>query len=249
VEDRIPLDTTCNNCGHSNLPPSDPPAGPVRLLTQSNGHPPARILIASNRPGERAGVSAALRTAGFLVCGEAASAEEAVAAARQGDADVCLIDVELPGGGIVAAAKISTGSSTPAVIMLAAEPREDDLFDALRAGAAGFLPLDIKSDRLARAIAGVLNGEAAVSRTLVARVIAEFRAQPNRRRLVVEDRRGIELTSREWEVLDLMRQHLSTKQISARLGVSQVTVRRHIGSILHKLGVESRGAALTLLDS
>src|SRR6266542_3343382 len=86
-------------------------------------------------------------------------------------------------------------------------------------------------------------------RALVATLIDRLRARVGHRHLAVPDRRGVDLTSREWEVLDLMREGLSTHGIATRLRISDVTVRRHIGSVLKKLEVRSREEAMKLLQS
>jgi pimeloyl-ACP methyl ester carboxylesterase len=98
------------------------------------------------------------------------------------------------------------------------------------------------------ALQGVLEGEAAIPRTLAAKVIEEFRERGRRRRLPLIGSRGAELTSREWEVLHLMADGLSTSQLAARLNISQVTVRRHVSSILHKLQVPDRDTAVRLVS-
>jgi DNA-binding NarL/FixJ family response regulator len=132
--------------------------------------------------------------------------------------------------------------------MLTVSRDDSDLFDALRAGAQGYLLKDTDPVRLPHALRGVLAGEAALPRALVARVIDEFRDRGRRKKLTFANRRGVELTSREWEVLDLMYQKLSTAEIAERLFVSQVTVRSHIAAILKKLRVDSREEALKLME-
>jgi DNA-binding NarL/FixJ family response regulator len=154
----------------------------------------------------------------------------------------------MPGGGIAAAAEISTKVPQTAVVMLTISRNDEDLFDALRAGAVGYLLKDTNPERLPHALRGVLEGEAALPRTLVARLVDEFRERGRRRRIPLLRARGVELTSREWEVLELMREGLTTKQIAGRLSISPITVRRHVGVILRKLDVTDRADALRLLD-
>jgi len=98
------------------------------------------------------------------------------------------------------------------------------------------------------ALRGVLDGEAALPRGLVARLIDEFRTRGKRRRLPLMRQRGVELTEREWEVLELLHDGLSTAAIAERLGISPVTVRRHVSEILKKLRVTSREEAVRLLE-
>jgi DNA-binding NarL/FixJ family response regulator len=153
----------------------------------------------------------------------------------------------MPGNGIAAAASIVAEVPGTAVVMLTVSRNDADLFDALRAGAAGYLLKDIDPKRLPFALRGVLAGEAALPRALVARVLDEFRERSRHRVLSLRGQRGVDLTSREWEVLALLREGLTTAQIAERLFVSKVTVRRHVASVLKKLRVPDRKAALDLL--
>ena len=107
---------------------------------------------------------------------------------------------------------------------------------------------DIDPGRLPLALRGVLDGEAALPRQLVALLIEEFRERRRRRRIPLRGRRSAELTDREWEVLQLMRQGAHTEEIAARLFISPVTVRTHVSAILRKLQVPTREAAIELLE-
>lgn len=208
-----------------------------------------RVLIADDHPPTRAGVQIALERDNFLVCAAVPDAPRAVEAARRERPDVCLLDIHMPGGGIHAADEISRELPDVAVVMLTVSRTDSDLFDALRAGASGYLLKDIDPARLPHALRGVLEGEAALPRHLVALLIEEFRERRRRRRIPLVGRRSVELTDREWEVLDLMKQGLPTEQIADRLFVSPVTVRTHVSAILRKLRVSTRQAALELLKA
>ena len=208
---------------------------------------PIRIVLADDHPPTRAGVRLALEGAGFEVVAECADAKSAVAAVLQERPDACLLDIHMPGGGIAAAAEIYAALPDTAVVMLTVSREDEDLFAALRAGAAGYLLKDTDPERLPEALRGVLAGEAALPRTLTARLIEEFRRRDRPRRLPFSRGHGPTLTSREWETLDLMREGLGTAEIARRMRISTVTVRRHISSILAKLRVESREEALRLL--
>lgn len=203
--------------------------------------------MADDHPALRRSVRAALEEAGFEVCAEVDTAGAAVAQACDQRPDVCLLDIHMPGNGISAAAQITARLPDTAVVMLTVSGNDVDLFDALRAGASGYLLKDMDPARLPHALRGVLAGEAALPRTLVARVLDEFRERGRRRRLPLVGDRGVQLTSREWEILDLLREGLSTAEIAERLFVSKVTVRRHVSSILKKLQVPDRRSALQLL--
>ena len=184
-----------------------------------------RVLVADDHPPTRAGVRLALERGGFEVCSEAADAATAVALARRDRPDVCLLDINMPGNGIHAAEAISQELPETAVVMLTVSRTDSDLFDALRAGASGYLLKDIDPARLPLALHGVLEGEAALPRHLVALLIEEFRERKRRRRIPLRGRRSAELTDREWEVLELMRNGASTEEIASRLFISPVTVR------------------------
>jgi DNA-binding NarL/FixJ family response regulator len=206
-----------------------------------------RALIADDHALARAGIRESLEAGGFEVVAEAADAATAVELAQLERPDVCVLDVHMPGGGIGAAAEIGRLLPGTAVVMLTVSRNDGDLFDALRAGAAGYLLKDTDPARLPHALRGVMAGEAAVPRELVARVIDEFRTGGRRRRLPAIGRRGAELTSREWQVLDLLAEGLTTAAVAERLFVAPVTVRRHISAILRKLDVPDRESAVELL--
>jgi DNA-binding NarL/FixJ family response regulator len=207
---------------------------------------PIRVLIADDHAATRAGVRETVADdPGFQVCAEASNAQEAIDLAMSEQPDLCLLDVHMPGEGIRAASVITAALPDCAVVMLTVSRNDSDLFHSLRAGAAGYLLKDTDPRRLPDALRGVMAGEAAVPRSLVARLIHEFRDRGTRR-LPTIGGRGVELTSREWEVLDLMAEGLTTAQIAERLFVSPVTVRRHISSIVEKLGAPDRATAVRL---
>ena len=206
-----------------------------------------KVIIADDHVPTRSGVRAALEEGGFEVCAEVGTGPAAVEAAKASDPDVCVLDINMPGGGIEAAAAIAEELPNTQIVMLTASLDDADLFDALRAGASGYLLKDTNPDRLPFALRGVLSGEAALPRALVARVIEEFRGRGRRRRLPVLRRLNVDLTDREWEVLELMREELPTKEIAGRLQISEVTVRRHVATVLKKLQVKDRAAAVHLL--
>jgi DNA-binding NarL/FixJ family response regulator len=206
-----------------------------------------RVLLADHHFPVRANVRRTLEEEGFELCAETADAASAVEAALREGPDICLVEVDLPGDGLAAAAAICERVPDAAVVMLTASAEESDLFAALRAGASGYLLKDMDPERLGHALRGVLDGEAAVAPQLVTRLIEEYRRLDRPRRLRIGGPHAAELTERESEVVALMRQGLSTAEIAQRLDVSPVTVRRHIGEVLRKLRVPNREAALRLL--
>jgi two-component system, NarL family, nitrate/nitrite response regulator NarL len=204
-----------------------------------------RIVIADDHVPTRTGVRLALEEEGFIVCAEEDTAAGAVAAALRDPPDLCLLDVDMPGGGIEAAETIRSALPQTQVVMLSESADDDDLFGALRAGASGYLLTGVNPARLGAALRDVLNGGAALPRTLTARLIAEFRAQAGGLRPTPLTRpTEHDLTRREWEVLDCLRDGFSTRRIAKRLFIAETTVRRHIGSILKKLDAPTRKAAV-----
>jgi DNA-binding NarL/FixJ family response regulator len=207
-----------------------------------------RVLVADDHPPTRAGVRSVLERDGFVICAEASSAQEAVDEALREVPDICLLDIHMPGSGIAAAAAITAALPHVAVVMLTVSDDDADLFDALQAGAAGYLLKNTNPARLPSALRGLMNGEAVLPRPLVAKLIAEFRDRSARRRLPIFGPRGVTLTSREWQVFELLREDVSTKEIAARLFISQATVRTHVASILRKLRASTRHEAVKLLE-
>jgi len=207
---------------------------------------PLRVVVADDHQLTRVGVRLALERGGFKVCAEADDASSAVEAAERERPDICLLDIQMPGSGIQAAEEIARKIPDAAVVMLTVSRSDRDLFDALRVGASGYLLKDMDPERLPLALHGVLEGEAALPRHLVALVIEEFRERGRRRPLL--KKRGVVLTDREWEVLELMSQGLTTFEIADRLFIEPVTVRTHVSAILKKLHVSSRKEALQLLE-
>jgi DNA-binding NarL/FixJ family response regulator len=207
---------------------------------------PLRVVIADDHPMTRVGVRVALERDGFEICAEADDAASAVEAAERESPDICLLDIQMPGSGIHAAEEIARKVPDAAIVMLTVSRSDRDLFDALRVGASGYLLKDTDPERLPLALRGVLEGEAALPRHLVALVIEEFRERGRRRPLL--KRRGVVLTDREWEVLELMSQGHTTFEIADRLFIEPVTVRTHVSAILKKLHVSSRKEALQLIE-
>jgi DNA-binding NarL/FixJ family response regulator len=205
------------------------------------------VLIADHEVTMRVGTRRALESKGLRVVAEASSAGGAVEAARAYRPDVCLLAVRLPGSGIVAAELISTALPDAKIVMLG-ELDQEQLFAALRAGAVGYLLRTTSAARLPHAIRGVVEGEAALPRELTERLIREFRESGPRRRLsLAGSDETVELTARQFQVLQRLRQGERTSEIAGYLGISEVTVRRHISAIERKLNAPDRRTALKRL--
>ena len=209
---------------------------------------PLRVLIADDHPPTRDDVSRALACDDrFEVCALAPDAAATVQAAIRERPDLCLLDIRMPGSGVAAAWEIAARLPHTKIVMLTVSDADNDLFSALRAGADGYLLKTMNLRRLADALAGVCAGEAAIQRPLMARVLEEFRGrEPRWRRAAVDGPLRGRLTSREWEVLDLLARGRSTTEIARGLVLSGSAVRVHIASIVRKLGVPDRGAAIEL---
>ena len=184
---------------------------------------------------------------GFEICAEVETADAAVEAASRERPDVCLIEADLPGGGVDALDRVLATAPKTMAVMLSASVDDERLFAAVRAGARGYLLKDMDPERLPMALRGVLDGEAALPRALVVRVLDELRALEYGRHARVLARLGVELTHRERQVLELLERGLGTAEIGRVLAISAVTVRRHVSEVLRKLGAPDRESALRVL--
>jgi two-component system nitrate/nitrite response regulator NarL len=210
------------------------------------------VLLADDHAATRAGVRLTLERRGFVIVAEADNADDAVAAALLHRPALCLLDVYMPGNGISAAQRIHDALPETKIVVLTVSADENDLLEALAAGASGYLLKDTPASRLPAALHGVLAGEAALPRKLERWLIDQFR-EPSRRFerrgvLPRRARRPAKLTTREWEVLELLADHLPTAAVAHRLGISEITVRRHISSAVRKLDVPNRTSAVELVS-
>jgi DNA-binding NarL/FixJ family response regulator len=200
-----------------------------------------RVLIADDHEPTREDIRFALeQDPHFVVCGEAVDAPGAIEAAVRERPDVSLLDIKMPGSGIAAAWEIHARLPQTKVVMLTVSRDDRDLFASLRAGAAGYLLKEMDPRSIPRALKGVLEGEVALPRDLVGLVVEEFRDRAARRRAAIAEGPERQLTSREWQVLELLRREMTTAQIARRLVLSPVTVRTHVNAILKKLEVRDR---------
>lgn len=210
------------------------------------GGKPLRVLIADDHPPTRDDVCRALGDdETFYICAVVADAAQAVQAAVLERPDLCLLDIRMPGSGVAAAWEIAARLPHVKIVMLTVSDDDTDLFAALRAGADGYLLKTMNLKRLPDALVGVCSGEAAMQRTLVTRVLNRFHGQePRWRHGIGSEPVGRRLTSREWEVLELLAQGQSTAEIAQRLVISASAARVHIASIVHKLEAADRAAVI-----
>lgn len=209
---------------------------------------PLRVLIADDHAPTRDDLCRALEADDrFEVCASVADAAGAVAAAVRTQPDITLLDIRMPGGGLAAAWEIGARLPDVKIVFLTVSEDDSDLFAAIRSGAAGFLPKTMNLGRLPAALLGVCAGEAAIPRVMVAHLLEAFQQrEPRWRRTAASAGNGQRLTSREWEVLELLAEGRSTAEIAGRLVLSPSAVRVHLVSVVRKLDVADRAAAARL---
>ena len=209
----------------------------------------ARVLVADDHAPTREDIRAAIEAdERFTVVAVAGDAAGAVQAAIRERPDVALLDMRMPGSGAAAAWEITARLPDTRAVMLTISRADDDLFAALRAGASGYLLKSMPFDAIGDQLAEVLDGHVAMPPELVSRLVEEFRDTAPRRRTLLSRNAGAQLTSREWQVLDYLRQGLATGEIARRLFVSPARVRRHVAAVLRKLRVPDREAAVRLFE-
>jgi len=203
-----------------------------------------RVLIADDQALVRTGFRLILSgEPGIEVVGEARDGAEAATLAAELAPDVVLMDVRMPGvDGIEATRRIVVDESSPRVLVLTTFDLDDIVYDALRAGASGFLLKDAPEERLLTAIQVVAEGGSLFAPSVTRRLIDEF----SRRTPAAPPPALEELTARELEVLRLLAQGLSNAEIATRLVVSEHTVKTHVARILQKLDLRDRTQAVVL---
>jgi DNA-binding NarL/FixJ family response regulator len=201
------------------------------------------VLIADDQALVRTGFRMILDAEPDIdVVGEAADGHEALAAARRLRPDVVLMDVRMPElDGIAATRELLAVDGATKVVILTTFDLDEYVYDALRAGASGFLLKDVPPEQLVEGIHAVASGDALLAPSVTRRVIEEFVRRPRPRRA---DHRLGELTPRELEVLQLLARGLSNAEIAAQLVVGETTVKTHVAHVLTKLHVRDRVQAV-----
>jgi len=204
---------------------------------------PIRIAIVDDHPLFREGVARSLgEIGGFEPVGEGASAEDAERLVRASAPDILMLDISMPGGGLNALASILAAMPEQKVVMLTVSETNADIAQALKAGARGYVQKGVGSKSLAEILRDVANGQSYVSPTLSARLLSDL-LQPTGRK---PDPLS-QLTGREAEVLRLVAEGLSNKQVAARLSLQEKTVKHHMSRVLAKLNVRNRVEAALLM--
>jgi DNA-binding NarL/FixJ family response regulator len=205
-----------------------------------------RVLIADDQALVRAGFRVLIESAPDLeVVGEAADGVQAVALARSSAADVVLMDIRMPEmDGLAATRELVTGPERPRVIILTTFDIDEYVFEALRAGASGFLLKDTDPAELLQAVRVVAAGDALLAPSVTRRLIEEFATRPDPHRTPPEALAS--LTEREREVLALVARGLSNHEIAAELVISPATAKTHVSRVMMKLGARDRAQLVVI---
>jgi DNA-binding NarL/FixJ family response regulator len=205
-----------------------------------------RVVIADDEAIVRDGLRAIIEIEDDLeVVGEAADGAEAVAVAREHQPDVVLVDIQMPNvDGIEATRRLLALPTPPRVLVLTTFDRNEYVYNAMKAGASGFLLKDVRRGQLTDAIRTIVNGDTLLAPTLTRRLIEQFCQQPSPN---AEPPAALaELTPRETEILKLVGGGLSNSEIADTLIIAQTTVKTHVAHILRKLNLRDRAQAVVL---
>jgi DNA-binding NarL/FixJ family response regulator len=202
-----------------------------------------RLLVVDDVPLFRSGLTAALKAAGYTVVGEAPNGESAVAFAETEQPDIILLDLLMPGmSGIDVLEKIAAVAPNAAVVLLTGSESEEDIVAAIRGGARGYILKDMPFDQLVESINNIAEGGAAISPGMAGKLF-DVTLQLLRHQELIGARKP-SLTGREIEVLGLVADGRTSRQIGDLLFISENTVKNHIRNILDKLGMHSRNEAV-----
>jgi DNA-binding NarL/FixJ family response regulator len=196
-------------------------------------------LLIADGPVTRVGIRKVL-DGGVEVCAEAGDADQAIRAAKREQPDLCLIGADIKAPRYKTVRGIARAAPRAAIVVLAHEADVEDLLDSVRAGAIGYVPGPIDADHLRRVVRAVAANEAVLPRSMVLELMLELRGAGTG---------GDSLSSRECQVLGMLRRGHSTAEIAQRLEIAPVTVRRHISELVHKLGVGDRSALVAMAQA
>ena len=205
---------------------------------------PVRVLLVDDQLLFRKGLRALLEDQEDMeVVGEASDGAQAVDRVRTAKPDVVLMDIHMPVcNGIEATRLVKSEWPETKIIALTVSDEDEDLFEAIKSGASGYLLKDLRPEELFDLVRGVLRGETPISPAVAGKLLSEFRRRP---RKDPSETAGWDLTPRELEVLQLVTEGLSNAEISARLFIVEGTVKNHLHNILEKLHLENRLQAAT----
>ena len=202
-----------------------------------------RLVLVDDHPIYREGVARTLADAGGIeVVGQAADGEAAVAVIAECQPDLVLLDISMPkGGGLPALARITQLAHPPKVAMLTASEEDDDLMQAMRLGALGYVLKGVGAGELVGVVRGLADGQSYVSPSLAGRLLVGMRGKPGVAANPLED-----LTKREEDILRLVAQGLSNREVGQTLDLQEKTVKHYMTAILQKLHVRNRVEAAML---
>jgi DNA-binding NarL/FixJ family response regulator len=206
-----------------------------------------RVAVIDDHPLFREGVTRSLtEIGGFQIVGEGASAQDAYRIATTMQPDIVLLDISMPGGGLNAINRILADNSAQKIVMLTVSESSADIAEALNAGVSGYVLKGIGSNSLAEILRNVAGGENYVSAALSARLLSDLSQLGNKS--AAADPISL-LTVREVEILRLVAEGLSNKEVAGRLSLQEKTIKHHMTRVLSKLNVRNRTeAALFMRD-
>lgn len=201
-----------------------------------------RVMLVDDRPLVRNGIASLLRAHGHEVVGEADDGREALDIVGQASPDVVLMDIRMPGMGGLEATRLMTAQHPEVkIVMLTVSDDENDLFEAVKSGAQGYLLKDLEASQFFEALDAIDRGEAVIPTRLAGNLLEEFRSKSQE---VGEAEPSDALSPREREVLDQVSQGLTNKEVAERLYISENTVKYHMKNILDKLHLRNRSQVI-----
>lgn len=209
---------------------------------QQNRSEPLKILLVDDHALFRAGIASLLASREDVeVVGQAQDGEEALEAAHRLMPDLILMDVHMPNvNGIEATRRIKAELPYVKVVMLTVSDQDQDLFEAIKSGAQGYLLKNLEPNELFDYLEGISRGEAPISRAMASRILSEFASQASRERAPRTPEPIGALTAREKEVLKLVASGATNREIAVALTLTENTVKNHLRNILEKLHLENR---------
>ncbi len=201
-----------------------------------------KVMLVDDRPLVRNGIASLLRAHGHEVVAEANDGHEALELVERSFPDLILMDIQMPGmGGLEATRLIKAQHPDTKIVMLTVSDDENDLFEAVKSGAHGYLLKDLEAPQFFEALDAIDRGEAVIPARLAGNLLVEFRSESQR---VRETEPSDSLSPREKEVLDLVSQALTNKEVATKLYVSENTVKYHMKNILDKLHLRNRSQVI-----
>jgi len=242
--------TERSNAARKNAPEVSAPSAPVASDPRS-GSDPIRVLIADDHALFRRGLEMVLQgEAGLELVGQASDGQEAVQIVSEVVPDVVLMDIRMPKmNGIEAARQMKDVAPSAKIVILTISDEDDDLFEAIRAGASGYLLKDIPLDELADSVRAVYGGQSLINPSMAGKLLTEFATLARRDADEEEPAKHAparKLTDREMEVLRLVARGLNNRDIAKELFISENTVKNHVRNVLEKLQIHSRMEAVMI---